>query len=235
MKQFFWKNKTVLAVNAHPDDLHFMAGATLAKASQEGARVYCAVFTNGNKGNAGNRKLRSSQLVTVRRKEQLRAAKVLGVAKVFFFGYPDCELTPTMTAKKKLVRLIRRLKPDTVIGLDPSRYYSPLQNMVHHADHRAAGEITLDACYPLCRDRLCMPDAGPPHNIPYVFLVTLDDANYFENITKTLDTKIQALSAHKSQIADMQQMPRFVRRWAAQCGKKSKKYRFAESFRRISF
>jgi len=233
MPPFSWKNKVVLGVNAHPDDLHFGAGATLAKAAREGAVVYCAVLTNGNKGNAGNRKLGSKELVKIREKEQLHAAKVLGVTKVFFFGYPDCELAPTMAAKQKLVRLIRRLKPDVVIGLDPSRYYSPSHNLVHHADHRAAGEITLDATYPLCRDRLCFPNAGPPHRVPYLFLVTFDDANYFENISRTLATKIRTLACHKSQIADMQNMPQFVKQWAITCGRKSRRYRLAESFRFI--
>ncbi len=230
MKSFSWKNKIVLGVNAHPDDLDFAAGATIAKAVKAGATVYYVVYTNGNKGNAGNRNLTPRELVSIRKKEERAAIKVLGVKDVFFFGYNDCELIPNLAAKKKLVRLIRKLKPDVVMGLDPSRYYSTFRNFVHHLDHRAVGEITIDAVYPLSPDQLCVPDAGPAHCVEYLFLVNFDEPNYFENVKSTLDSKIEALRSHRSQIADSKTMPKWVRSLARTVGRKSKHYTHAESF-----
>lgn len=233
MKKINWKNKIVLGVNAHPDDLDFGAGGTIAKAVRAGATVYYAIFTDGDKGNSGDRKMRAKELVKTRRREEERAAKILGVKKVFYFSYKDCELTPTLEAKKRLVKLIRKLKPDILIGLDPSRYYSRSQDFIHHTDHRAAGEITIDAAYPMCRDRLIMPDAGPPHKVDHLLLLTLDDANYFEDIEKTFPIKVKAIAAHQSQVPDPKTMPKWFKSWAHQIGKKSRKYTCAESFRLI--
>jgi len=233
MKKMNWKNKIVLGVNAHPDDLDFVAGGTLAKAAKAGAEVYYVIFTSGNKGNAGNPKLSASRLVSIRKKEQTQAAKILGIKKVFFLNHNDSELEANLKTKKELVKLIRKLKPNVVFGLDPSRYYSSIGGFVNHTDHRAAGEITIDACYPMCRDRLCMPDAGPPHKVGYLFLATFDDANYFEDISKTIDIKTEALQSHKSQIADFNNMSNWVRDLSKKIGKKSKKHKFAECFRVI--
>lgn len=231
MKKINWKNKIVLGVNAHPDDLDFAAGGTLARAAKAGADVYYVVFTKGNKGNAGDLKLTAAQLVKIRKKEELRAAKILGIKKVFFLNHNDCELEANLKTKKELVKLIRKLKPDVVIGLDPSRYYFLKADFVNHTDHRAAGEITIDAVYPMCRDLLCMPDAGPPHKVDYLLLATFDDANYFEDISKTIDIKIEALRSHKSQIADLNNMSYWVRDLSKKFGKKSKKHKYAECFR----
>ncbi len=234
MKPFNWKNKIVLGVNAHPDDLDFAAGGTLAKAVASGASIYYAVFTKGNKGNAGNPKLSMAELIGIRRREQLASAKALGIKKVFFFGHNDCELEANRKTKKELVRLIRALKPDVVVGLDPSRYYSPKGGFINHADHRAAGEITVDAVWPLSRDALSMPGAGPPHKVDYLFLATFDDANYFEDISKTIDIKIEALKFHRSQIPDLGHMSHWVRDLSKKFGKKSKKHKYAECFRAIN-
>lgn len=233
MKKINWKNKVVLGVNAHPDDLDFGAGGTIAKAVRAGATVYYAVFTDGDKGNSGAKKIPTKNLIETRRREEAEATKTLGVKKVFYFGYRDCELSPTLKAKKQLVRLIRKLKPDILIGLDPSRYYSLSHDFIQHTDHRAVGEITIDAAYPMCRDRLIMPDAGPPHKVEHLLLLTLDDANYFEDIEKTFPIKVKAIAAHQSQVPDPKTMPKWFRSWARQIGKKSRTYTYAESFRLI--
>jgi len=232
MKKINWKNKVVLGVGAHADDLDMLAGGTFAKAIREGAIGYYCILTNGNRGSI-DKKFSSNRLITIRKSEQQKAAKILGIKKVYFFGYSDCELKPELKIKKRLVALIRTLKPDVVIGLDPSRYYFSEINYINHADHRAAGEITIDAVFPMCRDHLFAPRLGKAHKVPYLFLASFEDANYYENISGAFDVKLNALREHKSQIEDTLKTWKWVKAFSKKIGKKAH-YKYAESFRVIT-
>ena len=71
----------VLAIGAHPDDIEFGCGATLAKWAQAGAAVHLCVLTDGSKGTwDGDADL--AALVTRRAQEQRDAAAALGAADV---------------------------------------------------------------------------------------------------------------------------------------------------------
>lgn len=75
--------RVVLGVGAHPDDLDFLAGGTVAAWSAQGAEIYFLVLTNGNKGSA-DLSADPEALTVLRRQEQREAAKILGVKDVFF-------------------------------------------------------------------------------------------------------------------------------------------------------
>ena len=92
---------------------------------------------------------------------------MLGVKQVIFFDEPDGELQPTLGLRKRVVAEIRRHKPDAVIALDPTRYYFG-NRYINHADHRASGEVAIDAVYPAARNRMYHPDANeydPAENV----------------------------------------------------------------------
>jgi LmbE family N-acetylglucosaminyl deacetylase len=227
--------KIVLGVAAHPDDLDFGASGTLAKYAAQGAQVYYLLLTDGSKGTE-DRSLTPAQLTAMRREEQRAAIKAVGGTDVEFLNYPDGMLEVTMDLKRDIVKAIRTLKPEVVVTMDPSMLYDVSRGFINHPDHRAAGQATLDAVFPLARDHLSFPElfaAGyEPHKVSTVLLVNFNKSNYHEDITGTLETKFAALAAHASQISDMSSVREIFTRMAAATGAKAG-CKYAESFQRI--
>jgi LmbE family N-acetylglucosaminyl deacetylase len=232
-----FKAKRVLVVGAHPDDNDFGAGATVAKAAGQGAEVIYLIATTGQRGSS-DENMTAERLSAIRRKEQEDAAKVLGVREVHFLDYVDGELVPDIRLKEKIVKSIRRYQPDFVFTMDPSFFYYKNYGMVNHSDHRAIGEATLDACYPLARDLMSFPqhakDGLNPHKVKDLLLHSFvpENANFYVDVTDTFDTKIKALSLHKSQVGDMQGIEKRMRNRAEASGKLAG-CRYAEAFVRL--
>src|ERR1039458_8179790 len=82
-----------LAVGAHPDDIEFGCGATLAKWAAAGCQIFHLVCTDGSKG-TWDPHTDPAALVVTRRHEQREAAKRLGgKGEVVFLSWPDGELS----------------------------------------------------------------------------------------------------------------------------------------------
>jgi LmbE family N-acetylglucosaminyl deacetylase len=232
-----FKGKTILVVGAHPDDNDFGAGATVARAARQGAEVIYLLATTGQKGSS-DETMTPEKLSPIRKKEQEEAASVLGVREVHFLDYVDGELVPDIRLKEYVVQFIRRYRPDIVFTMDPSFFYFKDLGFVNHSDHRAIGEATLDACYPLARDLLSFPEharAGlKPHKVRELLLHSFvpENANLFVDVTDTFDLKIRALSHHKSQVGDMQWVEKRMRERAEAAGKLAG-CRYAEAFVRL--
>ncbi len=229
------KPQVVLGIVAHPDDLDFGSSGTMAKFAKQGAKVYYLILTDGSKGSE-DKSITSAQLVKIRENEQKAALKILGGQEVFFLGYPDGQLEITMEAKKEVIKIIRKVKPDVVVTMDPSMIYSTERGYINHPDHRAAGQIALDAVFPLARDHLSFPelyDQGyEPHKTKTVLLINFDKANFYVDISSTFDTKIKALRAHTSQIKDPKQTIEWIGQMAEMIGKRAG-LKKAEGFLRI--
>lgn len=191
--------KVVLAIGAHADDLEFWAGGTLAQWVAAGAIVFLLVLTTSDNGTA-DPSLSSDDVTKIRQEEQRAAAQLIGVTEVFFGNFEDCELEYSLReARRMVVKYIRLLKPDVVIGWDPTFVYSAAWQLPNHLDHRAAGLATLDATYPLARDALTYPELGKPHIVPTLLLINPTAATHFCDIEESLDTKLRALGSHASQ------------------------------------
>lgn len=189
----------ILAIGAHADDIDAHAGGSIAKWIKGGATVYYVVITDGCKGST-DPDMPSQTMAATRRQEQSAAAVSMGVKEVRYLGYEDGALEITMELKKQLVRIIRELKPDTVITFDPTNIYAADLDFINHPDHRATGQATLDAIYPLARDCLSFPDAGTaPHAVSHALLINLERHNYSVDITPTIEAKNEALRQHTSQ------------------------------------
>lgn len=199
----------VMGIFAHPDDPEFFSGGTFAKWSAEGKHITFVLATSGDKG-SNDRDMTSARLVTMREVEERAAAAVLGVQDVIFLRYPDGELQPTLDLRRQLTRLIRLKKPDVVVTNDPTaRWYGT--HYINHPDHRAIGDVTLDAVFPAARDHLMFPELYrqeglEPHKVLHVYLCGTHEPNAKIDVTKYWETKIAALYEHKSQIADMEAM-----------------------------
>jgi LmbE family N-acetylglucosaminyl deacetylase len=215
-----------------------MDGGSVAAWTAEGVRVYYLILTNGNKGSSDIH-ADPEALTELRRGEQRDAAKILGVTDVFFLDYEDGLLVASLEVKRDIVRVIRRICPDTVLAVDPGMLYNTHQGyiQINHPDHRAAGQAALDAVFPLARDHLSFPELFAdehlaPHAVETVLLTNFERQNYFVDITATVDQKMKALRAHSSQISDARQTCEMVRDVAARTGAKFG-VQFAEGFLRV--
>lgn len=226
--------KTVLGIVAHPDDLDFSSSGSFAKWAEAGADVYYLIITDGSKG-TDDRSLTSKQLIKIRRDEQIAAAKTVGAKDVFFLNYPDGMLEVTMGLKRDIVRVIRTIKPDTVITMDPTVLYEPSWGFINHSDHRAAGQAAIDSVFPLARDFLVFPellkDEGlEPHKVKNLLLINFGNANLTVDISSTIDKKLAALRQHESQISE-ESIKMFIERTKAFA--KPEGVEYAERFLKI--
>jgi LmbE family N-acetylglucosaminyl deacetylase len=194
-----------MVIMAHPDDPEFFSGGLIALWCAAGAEVIYLILTNGNKG-SDDPTMTPEKLVAIRQQEQQAAARVLGVKQVIFFDEPDGELQPTLNLRKRVVAEIRRFQPEAIITLDPTRYF--YQGLyINHADHRAAGEVAVDAVFPAARNRMYHPellyDGLEPYTVKEVYLAGSLQANRWVDITTVLETKLNAIRCHTSQIKDI--------------------------------
>jgi LmbE family N-acetylglucosaminyl deacetylase len=217
------KPNIVLGVAAHPDDLDFGASGTVARFASAGAQVYYLILTDGSKGSA-DETITSAALIKLRQAEQRVAAEALGIKEVFFLNYEDAALEVTQALKKDIVRYIRKLTPDVVITMDPSMLYDVARGFINHPDHRAAGQATVDAVYPLARDRLTFPDllvseGLQPHNVKTLLLNNFEKQNYYVDISETIEQKLSALAAHASQMPNLEATQDMMRQMATKAGR----------------
>lgn len=227
--------KVVLGVAAHPDDLDFSAAGTMAAFAKQGASVHYLILTDGGKGTA-DKSLTSEQLIKMRQDEQRAAAAAVGCHDVEFLTYTDGCLEVTLDVKRDIARTIRRVKPDVVITMDPTMVYSVERGFINHPDHRAVGQATLDAVFPLARDHLSFPellDEGlEPHKVPTVLLTNFEKNDYCVDISGTIEQKMAALAAHRSQIQDIPATQSRMRELAHKLGEQAG-HDYAECFVRI--
>jgi LmbE family N-acetylglucosaminyl deacetylase len=187
----------VVAVGAHPDDLEFHCGATLARWAADGSLVHLVTCTDGSKG-TWDPDADTAELARRRRAETIDAARTLGATgEVIALGVTDGELGLAASASQdlhdELVSVIRRLAPDVVVGHDPWRRYRL------HPDHRVAGWLTVDACV-AARDPHFLTHLGDAHRPSWLMLFEADEPDHVEQAPPdAMDTKIAALLAHRSQ------------------------------------
>lgn len=207
--------KRVAVIVAHPDDAEFMCAGTIARWAGEGHHVTYVLLTSGDKGSS-DPAVTPEQLVATREAEQRDACDVLGVEDVIFLRHPDATLIPDLAMRREITRVIRQVRPDIVICQDPTVRFVA-QSYLNHPDHRAAGEATLDAIYPAARDRMTFPEllaeGLEPHKVREIYLAGAKDPDVWVDITATLETKLESLRRHVSQMGDWDP-EEMVRQWA---------------------
>ena len=183
-----------LAVGAHPDDVEFGCGATLARWAEAGCEVALVVCTDGSKG-TWDPAADTARLVATRQAEARAAAQALGArGPVVFLGRVDGELENDRPTRSELARVIRDLQPDVLLGHDPWKRYRL------HPDHRAAGFLTCDALV-AARDPHFFPEHGlAPHRPAALLLFEADEPDHAELVEERhLAARIAALESHRSQ------------------------------------
>lgn len=217
----------VMVVVAHPDDAEFSSAGTIAKFAGEGKHVVIVVCTSGDKG-TDRRDISSPELAAMRESEQLEASKRLGVAETVFLRQGDGELIPDLNFREKIVREIRRHRPDILITHDPFRPYAL------HPDHRAVGITAVDSVYPTARDPLYFPqhlaEGLEPHKVAELWMYGSETPDTFIDISETLGKKVHALKAHASQVGTGETLEKRMRERAAEVGREQG-FPMAEAFK----
>jgi LmbE family N-acetylglucosaminyl deacetylase len=183
-----------LAIGAHPDDVEFGCGATLAKWSAAGAVVHHVICTDGAKG-SWDPTADAASLVSTRQVEQRAAAAALGATgECVFLGWVDGELESGIPQRGEVALWIRRLRPTVVLGHDPWRRYRL------HPDHRHAGLLAVEGIV-AARDPHFFPEHGLAHHRPEALLLfEADEPDHVEDVAGFADAKLAALHAHTSQL-----------------------------------
>ena len=183
----------VLAIGAHPDDVEFGAGGTLAKWAAAGCELSHLVCTDGSKG-SWDPSDDVAALVATRQEEQTAAARALGgIGSVVFLGWRDGELESGLRQRWEVCYWIRRLRPDVVLGHDPWKRYRL------HPDHRHAGLLAVEGIV-AARDPHFFPEQKTDHHRPSALLLwEADEPDHTEDVSDHLDAKVAALLEHRSQ------------------------------------
>jgi LmbE family N-acetylglucosaminyl deacetylase len=183
-----------LAIGAHPDDIEFGCGATLAKWAAGGCEIHHLVCTDGSKGSwEPDEDLPA--LVEKRQAEQRAASVALGGrGDVVFLGETDGELEAGLIQRAQICLWIRRIRPEVVLGHDPWKRYRI------HPDHRNAGFLVTDGIV-AARDPHFFPDQEEePWRPTTLLLFEADEVDHAEEVSGFGDRKIEALLAHRSQL-----------------------------------
>ena len=225
----------ILVILAHPDDPEFFCGATLARWNKAGHEIHYFLLTCGDKG--GDPNLTSEQLCAIRHEEQRKAAAIIGVKTVTFLDLEDGYLVPSLDLRRDCVRAIRRAKPDILMTCDPTMLYNSF-GTVNHPDHRAAGQVVLDAVFPATGNPHFFPEllleGFEPHTPREVWISLPSTPTVALDVTDTWTVKLNALKEHKSQIGDPAKLEERMRSRRAE-GSTEENPRYEERFRVLKF
>lgn len=236
MKSFEFENISKgMVVVAHADDAEWGFSGTVAKLTAHGIEMTYVLCTDGSKG-SDDPDMTSERLAAIRMDEQKEACRVLGVKNVIFLGFPDSMLEPSISLRRDIVRQIRTYKPDLLICQSPMRNLTD-NGYIGHPDHIAAGEATLSAVFPTSRDRLTFPELLTeglnPHKVKELLIGDRDHANKWIDVSDHMDTAVESLSKHVSQISG-KDVGAHLRRSRAEIGQ-TIDVEFAESYRSYLF
>lgn len=197
-------DKTILVFTPHPDDELFGAGGTIALLNRNHNKVYIVLYTNDDKGSY-DLEMSSERLARIRKAEEEAAEAVLGTPKenILWMGYDDgmLEYAPQPKLVEEATAIIRRIRPDALLSIDPGEWYERW----HKTDHRMAAFNTLDAVraaeFWLYFPNQLLQQGLQPYKVPamFFFYATPQEANTWVNIDSVVDLKVEAATAHVSQ------------------------------------
>jgi LmbE family N-acetylglucosaminyl deacetylase len=197
-------DQTILVFTPHPDDELHGAGGTIALLNRKHNQIWVAIYTNDNKGSY-DLEMSSERLARIRKAEEEAAEAVLGTPKenIIWMGYDDgmLEYAPQPKLLEETTALIRRIRPNILLSVDPGEWYERW----HKTDHRMAAFNTIDAVraaeFWLYFPNQLLQQNLQQYTVPlmYFFYATPEEANYWVNIDSVLETKLEAESKHVSQ------------------------------------
>lgn len=230
--------QNILVILAHPDDPEFFCGATLARWAREGHQITYHLLTCGDKGfnDSTTGEMTTEALCTLRHDEQRAAADIIGVGAVNFLDREDGYLVPDLILRKEVTRIIRREKPDILVTCDPQNLFAGYG--LNHPDHRAAGQVVLDAVFPGANNKAFFPEllaeGFMPHMPREVWCSLTNQPNTVMGVTDTWEIKLNALLQHKSQIGDVEKFKERMRSRRTEDSTEDKP-QYSEQFRVVRY
>lgn len=204
----------ILVITAHPDDVDFGAGGTIAQLVEAGAQVSYVITTDGNQGGE-DASISREQMAQIRRAEQIAAGAALGVSDITFLGELDGSVFSTLDLRKKFVKQIRIAQPEILITQSPERNWERI--FASHPDHLAVGESVVQAVYPDARNQFAFPEllaeGHAPWKVNQIWLLGHPNPNYYQVVTNQIEKKFAALAAHHSQTAHVDNLRELVTNW----------------------
>jgi LmbE family N-acetylglucosaminyl deacetylase len=198
------QDKTILLFTPHPDDDVFGAGGTIALLNRNHNRVYIVIYTNDDKGSY-DLEMNSQRLARIRKAEEEASEGLLGTPQenISWMGYDDgmLEYAPQPKLVEETTAIIRRVRPDVLLSVDPGEWYERW----HKTDHRMAAFNTIDAVraaeFWLYFPNQLLQRNLQPYKVPvmYFFYPSPQEANYWVNIDSVLDLKVDAATKQVSQ------------------------------------
>ena len=205
-----------VAVVAHPDDLEYGAASAVARWTGQGKAVTYVLVTSGEAGIDGRP---PAEVGPLREDEERRSAAVVGVTTVDFLGHADGEIVEGLALRRDIAAALRRHQPEVVLTMHFGLTWGGAT--VNHADHRAVGIATLDACRDAA-NRWLWPELGEPWSgITGVYVAADPDPTHFVDVTATIDRGVASLREHRAYLeglgGDFDPDP-FLRAGAAEAG-----------------
>lgn len=198
------QGKTVLLFTPHPDDDVFGAGGTIALLNRNHDKVFIVLYTNDDKGSY-DLEMTSERLARIRKAEEEASEGLVGTPKenITWMGYDDgmLEYAPQPKLVEEATAIIRRVRPDILLSVDPGEWYERW----HKTDHRMAAFNTIDAVraaeFFLYFPNQLLQKNLQPYRVPlmYFFYPSPQEANYWVNIDSVMDLKVEAALKHVSQ------------------------------------
>jgi LmbE family N-acetylglucosaminyl deacetylase len=188
--------KRAVAIVAHPDDLEHGAASAVARWTSQGKDVSYVLATSGEAGIAGMPPEKTGPL---REEEQRRSAAVVGVNHVEFLGHPDGAVEYGLKLRRDLTGALRRLRPEVVIGMNFDLTWGE-GGSVNHADHRAVGLATHDACRDSANEWVFSDLGAPWAGIKATYIGGMEDTTHYVDVTDTIGLGIASLREHRAYI-----------------------------------
>src|SRR5436190_5278237 len=185
-----------VAVVAHPDDLEYGVASAVARWTGQGKDITYVLATSGEAGIDG---MDPAEAGPLREEEERRSAAVVGVSDVDFLGHADGLIELGMPLRRDIAGALRRHRPDVVITLNFDLTWGD-GGGVNHADHRAVGVATLDACRDAA-NRWLWPELGTPwQGITEAYVAGALSPTHYVDVADTLDRGVASLREHKAYI-----------------------------------
>jgi LmbE family N-acetylglucosaminyl deacetylase len=185
-----------VAVVAHPDDLEYGAASAVARWTGQGKQVSYLLATRGEAGIAG---MAPDRVGPLRVDEERRSAAVVGVTEVVFLDHADGLVEYGIPLRRDLAAVFRRLRPEVIITMSFDLTWGD-EGPVNHADHRAVGLATLDACRDAANEWV-FAEAGPAWTgIKAAYVATMTAPTHFVDVTASIGAGVASLREHRAYI-----------------------------------
>ena len=176
-----------LVLAPHPDDESIGCGGTLKLLTSQSQGSFDVIFlTDGGAGGRPGEKIteiKRKELVELRKEEAKEACKILGASEIFFLNGIDGQLHQSTDFSTIIQNHIKKASYSHLFCPWPYE---------HHHDHQTTFKVLREAIRSL-------PSGSLPESIWLYEVWTPLPANRIVDISKTLEDKIEAISAHRSQ------------------------------------